>query len=108
MTYKLSFRIRKIYFDQIVAGVKTVEFRAVKPFWNRRVLKASLEIRYCRRVIAVFLCGSAIHRREVVTVKYYPNSVAALGREPSEQGKADLGDGPVIGFHLGEIVKEDG
>ncbi len=101
MVYKLSFRIRKIYYDQIVAGTKTAEFRAVKPFWIQRVLKAVNEIQQGHEVRAVFVCGSRTHCRAVITVRYWRNAQEALGRPPSEQGHADLGDGPVFGFELG-------
>ena len=48
------FRIRKRYFDAIVSGKKTVEFRKDSDYWRKR-LKPSLDT-------AVFICGKRVHR----------------------------------------------
>ncbi len=32
-TFKLVFRVKKAYYEQIVAGTKTTEFRAQTPYW---------------------------------------------------------------------------
>lgn len=101
MVYKLSFRIRKIYFDQIVAGTKTQEVRRTSHFWSIRANRAHDELEHDRQVLAVFVCGAAVHRREVLHVEELVNAEAALGRPPSEQGQADLGGGAVYAFHLG-------
>jgi hypothetical protein len=101
MVYKLSFRIRKIYFDQIVAGTKTQEVRRSNHFWDIRATRAHAELEYGRQVIAVFVCGTEVHRREVLHVEQLVSAEVALGRPPSEQGREDLGDGSVYVFHLG-------
>jgi len=104
MTYKLSFRIRKIYFVQIVAGTKTIEVRAQKPFWILRVGRAVQQLLWGNPVICTFVCGKEIHRRYLDRIEYYETAAGALGRPPSEQGLKDIGEGPVFGFHLGEVV----
>lgn len=95
---RVSFRIRKTYFDAIVAGEKVVEVRKMSPYWVAVAGRAPR--------IAVFVCGSKVHRRRITGISVYPTAAEALGREPSEQGRADLGTGPVYAFHLGEIMKD--
>ncbi|MDD5263879.1 MAG: hypothetical protein PHU43_03485 [Candidatus Bipolaricaulis sp.] len=34
-TFKLVFRVKKAYYEQIVAGTKTTEFRAQTPYWQK-------------------------------------------------------------------------
>ncbi len=34
-TYKIIFRVKKAYYDQIVAGTKTTEYRADTPYWHK-------------------------------------------------------------------------
>jgi len=104
LTYHLSFRIRKIYFDQIVAGAKTTEFRKASPFWVHKVARTKEALEKGETVIGVFLCGKEVHRRAVIGTSMYENAQEALGRDPSFQGAIDLGPGYVFGFHLGEVV----
>ncbi len=104
MAYTIVFRIRKEYFDQIVAGKKTREVRALKPFWDIRAESAQIDLHLGRMVLSTFLCGQHRHHREIVDVRRYETAAEALGREPSEQGRQDLGDGPVWGFDLGKVV----
>jgi len=104
MAYKLSFRIRRCYFDQIVAGTKDVEVRKRSPFWDCRAHAARDYIVAGYQVVAVFVCGLEVHRRMVKSVLEYDAPCEVLGREPSEQGKQDIGEGPVWGFHLGEVA----
>lgn len=104
MTYTLSFRIRRVYFDQIKAGTKTREVRRFTPYWHTRMLRVIQEILGGRDPEAVFVCGKDIHRRSLVFVLIYENAAQALNREPSEQGKKDIGEGMVIGFDLGKAI----
>jgi hypothetical protein len=110
---KLVFRIRKRYFDQIVAGTKTVEYRRDIPFWRTRVFnipfqKVSLQNDVSGlfsnfvpsvEVTAVFLCGKRSHRRQIthidkiITPDYF-----------SEQGKKDVNTPACFAFHLGAEV----
>lgn len=104
VTYWLSFRIRKVYYDAIVAGTKTAEFRKASPFWVKRAARAKEELENGRQVGAVFVCGALVHRRDVPAVRTYSSALEALGRPPSEQGAQDLGPGYVFGFHLGRTL----
>ena len=83
MAYKLSFRIRRCYFDQIVAGTKDREVRARKMFWTVRAIEARDHLVSNYKVVAVFLCGKDVHRRYVTAVLEYPTAKMALGRDPS-------------------------
>ena len=56
-------------------------------------------------MIAVFVCGKLVHRRELVKIGLFWSAEDALGRQPSDQGRQDLGDGLVIGFGLGKVVR---
>jgi len=58
-------------------------------------------------VIAVFERGGTreLHQREILTIEHYDNAFQALGRQPSEQGKKDLGDGEVLKFVLGSQIE---
>lgn len=102
--YRLSFRIRRTYFDQIVAGTKRSEIRRDSPFWHRRADKAFNILLHGGGVVAVFVCGPLVHRRALAGIREWPTAKEALGRAPSEQGLADIGDGPVLEFLLGAIV----
>lgn len=39
MSRTLTLRIKRVYFDQILSGEKTVEYRDVKPFYERLLQK---------------------------------------------------------------------
>lgn len=120
---KLSFRIRKRYFDDIVAGKKTVEYRGDIPFWRIRVANiisgcllddpnftylihlvlSKDEVFEPRKVDAdgVFICGKRIHRRKVTAISRI--------RTPdnfSEQGKKDVDTEFCFAFYLGDAIHE--
>ncbi len=135
----ISFRIRNTpehpYLDQIIAGSKVEEFRALSPHWQSIVSRCLQEdaelhtgtpgpglavLRICLRVAgdkgdsgcnlrydvgAVFFNRRIVHRRRVTGFKFYRDSQQiekSIGRPLSDQGKADLGDGMIVGFRLGE------
>lgn len=91
MTGSVSFRIRRVWFDAIVAGTKTVEVRADKPYWR--------EVQARGPSVAVFVCGKDVHRRRITAITPYPTAAAVLGHATTE---ATL-TGAVLGFHLGEV-----
>lgn len=111
---KLCFRIRKKYFDAIVKGEKTVEYRRHSDYWLIRVcnLLADPETTFPINIgsdfvsmkvvaIGVFICGKRIHRRKIMRV--------ALQKTPgdfSAQGKIDVDTKTCFAFHLGEAVNE--
>ena len=120
--HRISFRVRRIYFDAIVTGEKSTEVRRASPYWLAAVARIaewntdpagpggddapSYPVVFTGRTpVGVFLCGHYVHRREILGVRWEPSAEAALGRPPSEQGRADLGDGPVLVFKLGKEVE---
>jgi len=104
--YRLSFRIRRIYFDLIKNGLKDNEIRAAKPFWDVRASRAHEVLRRGGSVKAVLVCGKDRLIKEVKEVSWYETSVGALNRKPSEQGMKDIGMGPVWKFHF--VMPEQG
>ena len=95
----VSFRIRRIYFDQIVKGTKTQEIRTDKPYWSW-LFKAPPQI-------ATFVCGKDVHRRRIKRI-YKDDPEKILGRPLSEQGKKDVLSNPAIIIELGEIHRNEG
>lgn len=111
MTYKLVFRIRERYFNQIVDGTKKIEYRRDVPFWQLRLanifgkdavqgyfqLSSSLS---GVEIEAVFICGKRKHVRECRGVERIdtPSNF-------SEQGKQDVDTPTCLAFHLGDVVE---
>lgn len=107
----IVFRIRKRYFDEIVAGRKTREARAYSDFWCKRLLKYVNEDDPIRAtalalkddLVAVFICGKRVHRRSIVFV----NLVWKV-RPFSSQGQQDVPTDRYFDIVLGmERKKED-
>ncbi len=99
-----SFTVRKQYFDAIVAGTKTREVRALTEFWRSNTARILNSIALFGWAEGVFLCGREVHRRRIVGVGWCDDAKDALGREPSEQGRKDLGFGPVVYYELAEVL----
>ena len=106
--YTVTFTVRKVYFDQIVPGAKTAEVRRASPYWEGVARRVNDALSSGEHVAAVFLCGRNQHRREILSVARHETAREALGREPSEQGKRDIGEGPVFSFGLGGQVDKEG
>lgn len=96
--YRLSFRIRRIYFDQIARGDKINEIRRCCEFWDTRVHKANLVLMANGTVTAVLVCGKDKMTKPVKRISQHQDAFEALGREPSDQGAKDLGVGKVWAF----------
>jgi len=101
------FRIRRGYFNQIVAGIKKEEIRENKPFWFNRLFGADPPS------VAVFICGKDVHRRWIKRI-YIEDPEKVLGRPLSEQGRLDLkynigicGRPKCIIIELGDVYKEE-
>jgi len=95
---RVSFRIRRIYYDQIVNGTKVVELRKFSDYWKRILLGNHPP------KIAVFVCGKDVHRRWIKDITIgIPEQI--LGRELSEQGKKDIPTDKCIAIWLGDIYK---
>ncbi len=98
---KVACRIRRVYFDAIVRGEKTAEVRRASEHWRKLAANVVLDLGFGFKPVMVFVCGRDVHRRVIVGVRLEESARAALGREPSEQGRQDIGQGPVIVFELG-------
>ncbi len=99
---KVSFRIRKEYFDMIVSGTKTVEFRQFSYFWVTRLLGTMPKE-------AVFVCGKQIHRRKIkeITVESEYSINFVLKIRFTEEGRKDLNlDNckSVFAIWLGDVI----
>ncbi len=110
MVYKFVFRIRKRYFDQIVAGTKTVEYRRDVPFWQVRLanvfgeeaVEGNFQVACALSGVdaeGVFICGKRKHVREVTGVERLLTPTYF-----SEQGKKDVNTPTCLGFHLGAQI----
>lgn len=87
----LVFRIRKRYFDAILSGEKTTEFRKTSQFWRKRIEGKGETLD-----TAVFLCGKRIHRRKITLIQEVETPTWF-----SEQGKKDVDTPTVFAIHLG-------
>jgi hypothetical protein len=108
MTAKLVFRIRKRYYDQIVVGTKTVEYRRDIAFWQVRIanifskeaiqgnFQLTAALSGCE-IEAVFICGKRKHVRVCLGIERIPTPDYF-----SEQGKKDVNTPTCLAFHLGE------
>ena len=96
----VSFRIRRVYYDQIISGDKTEELRSNTPFWRQRLLNPYLS----SPEVAVFVCGRDVHRRWITGIRLdEPERV--LGRPLSPQGQRDISTDSVIVIELGEVYE---
>lgn len=89
----LVLRIRKRYFDAIVSGEKTTEFRRASPFWKKRIVGKEL------LDTAVFVCGKQVHRRKITLIQEIETPSWF-----SEQGKKDVDTPTCYAIHLGPLV----
>jgi len=93
----LVFRIRKQYFEAIVSGEKTVEYRPHTDFWEKRI-RGETDL-----TTAVFICGKRVHRRKIVEIQ--------LIRTPdwfSAQGQKDVSTVYCYAIYLGSEVAKKG
>lgn len=87
----LVFRIRKRYFDAIVSGEKTTEFRQASQFWRKRITGKGETLD-----TAVFICGKQVHRRRITLIQEVETPTWF-----SEQGKKDVDTPTAFAIHLG-------
>ena len=92
------FRVRREYFEQILAGTKNVELRKDSPFWRKRLLGSHPPD------IALFLCGPRKLYRRIVEIRPNQDPEAILGRPLSEQGRRDIPTRTCFAIFLGEVV----
>ena len=88
-------RIRREYFNDIVAGNKPIEYRKYCPFWAKR-----LSAKKDQPLVAVFLCGKDVHRRLIDTVHHIitPSWFSA-------QGRRDVPTPTCFAIHLGRELR---
>lgn len=92
---RVSFRVRRKYFDLIVKGIKTEEIRTDKPYWFWLLGDDP-------PIIATFVCGKDVHRRWIERI-YRDDPEKVLGRPLSEQGQQDILSDPAIIIELGDV-----
>lgn len=91
--YNFVFRIRKRYFDMIMNGVKTVEYRRASEFWRKRVLESNTG-KY-GKIVAIFICGKEKHIEEIEHIKRIKTPSYF-----SKQGKQDVNTPECYAFYL--------
>jgi len=110
MTKTLVFRIRKRYFDDIVAGKKKVEYRRNSPYWRARLFGGNTPLNHVRGRHLFFektgdffegllLCGKRKH-----SLKIWAVEKLATPNYFSDQGKKDVDTPTCFGFHLGDVI----
>ena len=102
--YRILFMVRHPYYDAIVAGTKTFELRRGTERWKNMGGRALMDVANGSPATAVFMCGRRVHRRRFLGVRLERSAEAALGRPPTTEELAFLGDGEVVRFALGEVV----
>ena len=94
----LVFRIRKRYFDAIVSGEKTTEFRPGTQFWRSRIDGKGI----VKDWVAVFICGKRVHRRLITLIQKVDTPSWF-----SDQGKKDVYTPKCYAVHLGAEYKKN-
>jgi hypothetical protein len=110
MTYTFVFRIRQVYFDQIVQGKKRTEYRKKSRFWMSRIAKIAnktgvfispTQIIFPKDPpLGLFLCHHATHRREILEI-WSIKTPANF----SVQGKSDVDTPECFAFLLGDVIQ---
>lgn len=93
----LVFRIRKCYFDAIVSGEKTTEFRVATSFWRKRIVGKGEALD-----TAVFICGKQVHRRKITLIQEIDTPSWF-----SVQGKKDVDTPTCYAIHLGPQIESN-
>jgi len=124
---KVSFRVRRIYYDQFVVGTKHEELRALKRYWikilcpyvpqkfcnhpevrNKDTLSGFMlsEIKRCRQPkIAVISTPRQPTLRFKIDSIWIDEPESILGRELSEQGKLDIPTELCIVTRMGKQIE---
>jgi len=101
----LVFRIRTQYFNAILNGSKTIEYRRDSCFWQKRIKKlekvSNREAWMPENLMAVFICGRRIVRKRIIYIERI-----STPENFSEQGKKDVDTKTCLAFHLTKISKE--
>ncbi len=103
MPKNISFRIRRIYYDQIVEGTKTFELRPMSPYWEKKFWGLRKDEFIGGQ--AVFVCGKDVHRRRITGITS-GKPEKFLGRPLSEQGRKDIHTRYCYRIKLEEVVEK--
>jgi hypothetical protein len=116
---KVSFRVRRIYYDQFAAGTKHEELRALTPYWlkilqpaplwtrSNPTLLTSSSARSQQPKVAVISCPNQPTLKFVISAIWIDEPERILGRELSEQGKKDIPTELCIVTKMGERISDD-
>lgn len=76
----LTLSVKKEWFDKIVSGEKTEEYREIKPYWIKR-LTTNCEVVY--DVVAETYCGKVLYRpyTHVLFINGYGNDKPRIEKE---------------------------
>lgn len=53
----LIFPLKKEWYEKIKSGEKTIEYREVKPYWNRRINREFCTYKMCREGLQIDSCA---------------------------------------------------
>ena len=98
---KVSFRARRIYYDQFVAGTKHEELRAWTPYW-RQIL---LDKENPPKIAVIHTPGQPTLRFQITQIFVVKNIPEYLGRELSKQGKRDISTERAIVTKMGDRME---
>lgn len=98
----IALRIRKEYFDAIITGDKTVEYRPDSRYWRTRLGYPEPfppnHPKFPKR--AVFVCGKRVHRRKTRKVDRIPRPDGF-----SPQGQQDVPTPMCYAIYLETVIK---
>lgn len=57
----LTFPLKKEWLEKIKSGEKTIEYREVKPYWNRRINKEFCTYRMCKENLQADSCAVRVN-----------------------------------------------
>ncbi|GAH25180.1 unnamed protein product [marine sediment metagenome] len=98
---KVSFRVRRIYYDQFVNGTKDEELRAWTSYW-RQIL---LDKENPPKIAVVHTPKQPALRFQITRIFVVKDISEYLGRELSKQGKKDISTQRAIVTKMGERIK---
>jgi len=89
-------RVRKKYFDAVVRGEKTIDYRKDSKYWARRL------VRNPPPDVAVFVCGKRVHRRKILSREFVETP-----KTLSEQERKDVPTSYCWAIHLDNATASD-
>jgi len=98
---KVSFRVRRIYYDMFANDKKKEELRAWTPYW-RQIL---LDKENPPKIAVIHTPKQPTLRFQITQILVVKNIPEYLGRELSKQGKKDIPTGRAIVTKMGERIE---